>query len=82
MSMSTPAPTPRARLFSDAWWEQWRQVRSMAVSRGNKRQVRRLDTAAAVGMTCYITGEVAYAIGEKASEAGRFVRYSISVIGV
>lgn len=86
MSAKHAASQQRPPKFSDAWWEQWRQVMAIARARNDKKLIRRLETAAAVGMTGYIAGEVAYAAGEKVREISAQVvsdlRYAISILGV
>jgi hypothetical protein len=86
MSAGSAAPQQRPKKFSEDWWELWRQAMAIAKYRNDKKLIHRLETAAAVGMTCYIAGEVAYAAGEKAREVGASVasnlRYAGSILGV
>lgn len=86
MSAGNAASRQRPKKFSEDWWELWRQVMATAKYNNDKKLIRRLETAAAVGMACYIAGEVAYAAGEKAREVGASVvsdlRYAVSILGV
>ena len=72
MSMVAPIARLRAAPFSDAWWSRWREVHAIAVYNGNSKKIRRLRTAATIGMVYYLTQEVTAAATDKIREYARF----------